>query len=218
MTAASGRDLRISRDGVDIAGARSDDLTLNGEVVDITDKDSNGWRELLPEFGVRSVSGTVSGLLKTGALAGDIIAGDSPMENHAIQIGTHAALFGAFKLVNYTPIGSHDGAIEFTAQIESSGAPAVLLNTVRPAVTGTPQSGQTLTTTNGTWLGSPTFARQWQYRTGTGNWINIVAATNLTFIPGDGRIGDMVRCRITATTAYGTAVAFSNAVGPIIAA
>ncbi len=213
MAGYSGRDLRISRDGVPVAGARSDTLTLNGEVVDITDKDSGGWRELLSKFGIKSVSGEISGILKDGALAGDIIAGDSPMEDHTIAVADFAVLYGDFKLVNYAPTGSHDGAIEFTAGLESSGAISVLLNTVAPAVTGTVQVGQLLTTTNGTWLGSPTFARQWQRNDGTG-WTNISGATSLTYTIGS-YAGQSIRCRITATTAYGSVIAYSNTVGPV---
>jgi TP901-1 family phage major tail protein len=210
----SGRDLRISRDGVPVAGARSDNLTLNGEAVDITDKDSAGWRTLLSGFGVKSVSGEVAGVLKNGALAGDIIAGDSPMKSHTVQVADLAVLFGDFKLLSYVPTGSHDGAVEFTATLESSGAIAILINTVAPAVTGTVQVGQTLTTTNGTWLGSPSFARQWQFNAGSG-WANITGATNLTYLIDGAYLGNNIRCRITATTAYGSVIAYSNVVGPV---
>jgi len=210
----SGRDLRISRDGTPVAGARSDSLTLNGEVVDITDKDDGGWRTLLPAFGVRSVSGEVSGVMKTDALAADIIAGDAPMLAHTITVADFAVLHGDFKLTNYSPSGAHDGTIEFTAGLESSGAIAVLLNTVAPAVTGTVETGETLTTTNGTWLGSPSFARQWQFNDGTG-WANIGGATNLTYVISGTYEGDTIRCRITATTAYGSLIAYSNVVGPV---
>jgi len=212
--AQSGRLLRISRDGTPVAGARSDTLTLNGEPVDTTDKDSLGWRTLLPASGVNSVSGEVSGIMKDGALAADVIAGDAPMKAHTISVGDFALLHGDFKLGSYAATGSHDGAVEFTASLESSGAVAVLLNTVLPAVTGTVEVGETLTTTNGTWLGSPSFARQWQFNDGTG-WANIGGATNLTYLI-DGAYEDaLIRCRITATTAYGSLVAFSNVVGPV---
>lgn len=212
----SGRDMRISRDGVPVAGARTDDATLNGEPVDITDKDSGGWRTLLSTFGVRSMSGSIAGLLLDDALAEDIIAGDSPMVNHTVDL-EHAILYGNFKLANFNATGAHDGAIEFTAGIESSGALAVLINTVNPAVTGTAQVGQTLTTTNGTWLGSPTFARQWQANDGTG-WVNIGSATALTYVVNIAYLADTIRCRVTATTAYGAVIGYSNTVGPVIAA
>jgi predicted secreted protein len=217
MAAASGRELRISRGGVPVAGARSDDIAFNGEVVDVTDKDSNGWRELLSLHGVKSVAGTIAGVLKTGALAGDIIAGDSPMENHTVNIADRVVLFGSFKLNSYAVTGETAGSTDFTAGIESSGAVFVLMNLVAPAVTGTAQVGQTLTTTNGTWLGSPSFARQWQFNDGTG-WANITGATNLTYVVQIAYLGDLIRCRVTGTTAYGSVVAFSNATSAVIAA
>lgn len=214
--AYSGREIRISRDGTPVAGARSDDIAINGEVVDVTDKDSGGWRELMGTFGVKSVSGTISGIMKDGALAADIIAGDSPMLDHTLAVADLAVMFGAFKLSNYGATGSHDGAVEFNAEIASSGAVAILINTVLPAVTGTVEDGETLTTTNGTWLGSPSFARQWQFNDGTG-WANISGATNLTYVIAGTYIGDTIRCRVTATTAYGSLVAYSNIVGPVAA-
>jgi hypothetical protein len=53
------------------------------------------------------------------------------------------------------------------------------VNTVAPAVTGTATVGQTLSTTNGTWLGAPapTFTYQWQ-RSGS----NIGGATSSTYV------------------------------------
>lgn len=91
-----------------------------------------------------------------------------------------------------------------------SGVP---VNTVAPAITGTAQVGQTLTTTNGTWVGSPTFARQW-----TANGANISAATATTYQPVIGDIGKVIRCVVTATNAYGVKTATSNATAAVIAA
>ena len=39
-----------------VAGMRTTQLSVNGEAVNITSKDSGGWRELLSGAGVRSVS------------------------------------------------------------------------------------------------------------------------------------------------------------------
>jgi predicted secreted protein len=189
--AFSGRELRISRSGTPVALARSDDLTLSFEAVDVTNKDSAGWRTLLPVAGVKSVT-------------------------YTIAVASVAALSGTFKMASLANNGNHDGAVEFTASLESSGAVLVLVNTIAPAVTGTPAVGQTLTTTNGTWLGSPTFARQWQRSSdGGATWSNIASATGLTYVPATA--GQLIRSRVTATTAYGTAIAFSNIVGPIAA-
>ena len=50
-----------------VAGLRTTQLSVNGEMVAVTTKDSGGWRELLSGAGVRSVS--VSGAGGYAALA-----------------------------------------------------------------------------------------------------------------------------------------------------
>src|SRR5437762_11582121 len=64
-----------------IAGMRTTQLSVNGEAVVVTSKDSGGWRELLSGAGVRSVSvsgaggftgSAAEGRLKANALSGAI--------------------------------------------------------------------------------------------------------------------------------------------------
>ena len=59
-----------------VAGMRTTQLSVNGEAVNITSKDSGGWRELLSGAGVRSVS-VSSGLCcsrNTGPVHAPVIA------------------------------------------------------------------------------------------------------------------------------------------------
>ena len=51
-----------------VAGMKTTQLTVNGDLVAITNKDSGGWRELLSGAGVRSVSVSGSGIF-TGSSA-----------------------------------------------------------------------------------------------------------------------------------------------------
>ena len=62
-----------------VAGMRTTQMSVNGEAVNVTSKDSGAWRELLSGAGVRSVSVAGSGIftgsdaetrLKANALAG----------------------------------------------------------------------------------------------------------------------------------------------------
>jgi hypothetical protein len=86
------------------------------------------------------------------------------------------------------------------------------VNTVAPAVTGNPQEGQTLTTTDGTWTGtpSPTFAYQWQK-----DGVDIGGATANTLVLPAGTATHGVKCNVTATNTAGSATASSNTVTPI---
>ena len=45
-----------------ITGMRATDMTINGAPVDITNKSSEGWQELLPGAGVRSCDISASGI------------------------------------------------------------------------------------------------------------------------------------------------------------
>lgn len=82
-------------------------------------------------------------------------------------------------------------------------------NTTAPVVSGNTVTGNVLTTTNGTWTGSPTYARQWLR--GAAN----IGTGGLTYALVAADEGAMISCRVTATNAHGNAPATSNAVGPI---
>jgi TP901-1 family phage major tail protein len=53
-----------------IAGLRTTQLSVSGEAVNITSKDSGGWRELLSGAGVRAVNVSAAGIF-TGS-AGEV--------------------------------------------------------------------------------------------------------------------------------------------------
>lgn len=224
--AISGRSLRISRNGSNIVGARTDNFTINNEPIDITDKDDSGWRTMLADAGTRSISADIEGVLKDTVLIADSV-GDATtalLKECVLTVSGIGTLTGDFMLTSLQ-LGAEQGdAITFTATLESGESMTVTIgpyNTVLPAVTGTTTVGQTLTTTNGTWLGDATitYARQWQMgSTADANdpsWANISSATNLTYVLASGQLGKYVRCRVTATNSVGSTIAYSNIVGPV---
>ncbi len=75
------------------------------------------------------------------------------------------------------------------------------LNTVAPAVSGTPQRTFTLTATTGTWTGAGnTFAYQWQSSAdGGASWQNITGANSATYVPQQADEGENIRMLLTAT-------------------
>lgn len=82
-------------------------------------------------------------------------------------------------------------------------------NTVPPAVTGTPQVGQTLSTSNGVWTGVPTsYSYQWQRCTGS-TCTNIAGATTQTYVVKPADAGHTLRSVVTATNADGSSTANS---------
>jgi hypothetical protein len=88
---------------------------------------------------------------------------------------------------------------------------AAPVNSVLPVITGSTVQGGVLTTTTGTWSGSPTYAYQWKRgATNVGTNVN-----TYTSVAGD--VGSTITVVVTATNAGGNASATSAAVGPITA-
>ena len=81
-------------------------------------------------------------------------------------------------------------------------------NTTAPVVSGTAQQGQTMTTTNGSWSGSPTsYAYQWQDCSSACS--NITGATGSTYAVQGSDVGDTIDAVVTATNAGGSGSASS---------
>lgn len=85
-------------------------------------------------------------------------------------------------------------------------------NTVPPTISGTPQVGQSLTATDGTWSNSPaSFAYQWLRCNGGGNACASVAnGTQKAYTLVGADEGRTIRVRVTATNADGSSSAESN--------
>gem|GEM_PF-1219641 len=99
-------------------------------------------------------------------------------------------------------------------------AAAVPGNTVLPAITGTAKDGQTLTSSTGTWSGSPTsYARAWQRCDAAGaNCVAISGATAATYLLTSTDVGKTIRVKVTATNASGSGNATSAATATVLAA
>lgn len=109
-----------------IAGLRTTQMSINGEPVAITSKDSGGWRQLLSGAGVRSVSVSGAGVF-TGSDA------ELRIKNHALGgvIDSYELSFeggermqGAFLVMRLDYSGDYNGERSYILSLESSGAVA----------------------------------------------------------------------------------------------
>lgn len=81
----------------------------------------------------------------------------------------------------------------------AGGGGSVPVNTVAPVVTGTAETGQTVSCSTGTWSNTPTnYAYQWK-RAGS----NISGATSSTYVLQVADEGVAVKCTVTASNANG---------------
>ncbi len=99
-------------------------------------------------------------------------------------------------------------------------APDPPANTSLPTVSGTAREGATLTTSPGTWSGSPTsFANQWRRCNASGSsCADIPGATGTTYALTSADVGSTVRVLVTASNAGGSASASSAATAVVIPA
>jgi TP901-1 family phage major tail protein len=108
---------------VTIAGLRTTQLSISTDTVVITNKGSQGWRELLSGAGIRSVSISGSGVF-TGSSA------ETKLKEQAIgaSIGDYEVSFeggermrGKFLVSRLEYAGDFNGERNYTINLESSG-------------------------------------------------------------------------------------------------
>lgn len=122
MAATAGRKLRIKKGSTAIAGARTDNLTINNEPIDITDKAASGWRTMLADVGARSVDADVEGvLLDSTLIAVATGTASSLLAAYTIEIDGIGSFTGNFYLNSLAISGEQADTVTFTANIQSSG-------------------------------------------------------------------------------------------------
>jgi hypothetical protein len=93
------------------------------------------------------------------------------------------------------------------------------INTKLPAVSGRAARGETLSASNGSWLGDPkSFAYQWQRAGGNGVWVNVPGAVTAKYLVQKADVNGRLRVVVTARNAANAAgSAISEGVGPATA-
>ena len=81
-----------------------------------------------------------------------------------------------------------------------------------PVITGSTRTGDTLTTSNGSWTGSPTsYAYQWKRSTtSTGVYSDIPSATSSSYVVSELDVGYFFKVSVTATNGAGTSSAATS--------
>ena len=113
-----------------IGGLRSTSMTINGEAVDITSKDSNAFissgndkaRDLLQGGGVRSMTISASGVF-TDSSTENILRGfafDGAIQNYDLVFSDGSKISGAFLVTSYERAGEFNGEETYSVTLESS--------------------------------------------------------------------------------------------------
>ena len=106
-----------------IAGMRTTQMSVNGEAVYVTSKDSGGWRELLSGAGVRSVSVAAAGIF-TGSVAETRIKGNAIaglLDDYELSFESGERMRGRFLVTRLDYAGDYNGERTYSLSLESSG-------------------------------------------------------------------------------------------------
>lgn len=109
-----------------VAGLRTTQMSINGEAVVITSKDSGGGRELLSGAGTRSVSVSAAGIFLGSAaetqIRGNALAGT--IADYELSFDGGEKMRGRFLVQRLDYSGDFNGERNYTMTLESSGAVA----------------------------------------------------------------------------------------------
>ena len=106
-----------------VAGLRTTQMSINGDTIVVTHKESGGWRELLSGAGTRSVSVSASGIflgsdaenrVRSHALSGTL-------DQYELSFEDGAKMRGAFLVQRLDYSGDFNGERTYSVQLESSG-------------------------------------------------------------------------------------------------
>lgn len=131
MAAQQGRALllKVDADGagnfVAVAGLRSKGLTLNAQLVDVTNADSVGaWRELLAGAGVKSARVQGQGIFKDQAVDESVrgLFFNAARRAWQVIVPDFGVIEGPFQIAALDYAGEHDGEVSFSLTLESAGA------------------------------------------------------------------------------------------------
>jgi TP901-1 family phage major tail protein len=107
-----------------VAGLRTTQMSINGDAVVVTHKESGGWRDILSGAGTRSVSVSAAGIflgstaeatVRANALAGAV-------NDYELSFEDGEKLRGKFLVQRLDYAGDFNGERNYTLQLESSGA------------------------------------------------------------------------------------------------
>jgi TP901-1 family phage major tail protein len=106
-----------------VAGMRTTQVSVNGEGVVVTSKDSGGWRQLLSGAGVRSVSVSGAGVF-TGSAAEARVKGSAlsgVLDDYRLTFESGESMTGRFLVTRLDYAGDFNGERSYTLSLESSG-------------------------------------------------------------------------------------------------
>lgn len=116
----AGRTIIVRQGGEVIAGIRTKTLNFEGEPIDVTSDENDGWRTLLSVYGTRGLTASVEGVVKSHQLKVAALS-QAVISELTLTWPDGFEVIADFALANYTETGAYDDAATFSCEFRSSG-------------------------------------------------------------------------------------------------
>lgn len=103
-----------------ILGVREKGIEMNGEAIDVTSDENDGWRVVLQEAGQNEVTISLSGVTKDTTLKQAWFSG-LRTQTAVLTYPDGGVISGVFYLQSHTETGTYNDATTFEAELISSG-------------------------------------------------------------------------------------------------
>jgi predicted secreted protein len=122
MAAEYGRKVTLEWGTASLLGVREKSLSINGEPVNVTSDEDDGWQMLLTEDAENSVQIELSGVTKDTVLRqAKLTGGASLNEDVTLTYSDGSTITGNFQLGPYSEGQPYNEAVTFTATLMSNG-------------------------------------------------------------------------------------------------
>jgi TP901-1 family phage major tail protein len=127
MTAQAGRELllKLEHGGsfMPVGGFKSNSFSINDENIEVTNKDSGGFREILAGAGIRTVSTSGSGVFVDDAVFAEVnqMVLNSVHGNWQIIVPNFGIYEGRFAVVSLDVSGEYNGEVTYDISLDSAG-------------------------------------------------------------------------------------------------
>tara|TARA_R110001592_G_scaffold171235_1_gene409424 strand:+ start:4865 stop:5278 length:414 start_codon:yes stop_codon:yes gene_type:complete len=107
-----------------VAGLRDTSISINSEMIDVTNKDSSRVRTLLANAGIKSFTISGSGIFTDGASEQTILTNFSAttFANYQFLVPDFNTFTGAFQITAIDYAGTYNDAVTYSMTFESAGA------------------------------------------------------------------------------------------------
>lgn len=104
------------------SGIASKKIKYNGDAIEITSDDDNGFRTFLGASGTKSIDVSIEGVAKDSVLRNLILNDTRMMTDVSLHFSNGDVISGNFYLASFDEDYQHDDAVKFSAELQTSGA------------------------------------------------------------------------------------------------